>query len=151
MLHLKESSDCFRVVQQANLSQTCVGRASFQPDASSRAELECLFQDQMYPQELKATSLLAVQCRNSALLWSLPLQWELQEGRQQLLPLTAFTNAHWLRVVVSECLVKSSVGHVRATQMVKALLWIYKMYSFKNCLRLGIFLAIWSFSLKTKH
>lgn len=39
MLHLKESLDCFRVVQQVNLSQTCVGSASFQPDASSQAEL----------------------------------------------------------------------------------------------------------------
>lgn len=39
MLHLKESLDCFRVVQQVILSQTCVGSASFQPDASSQAEL----------------------------------------------------------------------------------------------------------------
>lgn len=116
-----------------------------------RQSLECLFQDQTRPQELKASSLLAVQSRNSALLWSLLLQWEQQEGRQQLLLLTAFTNAHLGCMVASECLIKSSVGHVRATQMAKSLLWIYKMYSLKNCLRLGnqsksFFLAIWSFS-----
>lgn len=38
MLHFKESLDCFRVVQLINLSQTCVGSASFQPDAPSQAE-----------------------------------------------------------------------------------------------------------------
>lgn len=90
------------------------------------------------PKSWRPTSLLAVQSRNSALLWSLLLQWEQQEGRQQLLLLTAFTNAHLLCMVGSERLIKSSVGHVRATQMVKSLLWIYKMLcSLKNCLRLG--------------
>lgn len=54
-----------------------------------------------------------------------------QERRQKLLLLTAFTNGHLLRMVVSECLlyglIKSSVGPVRAIHMVRSLLWIYKM------------------------
>lgn len=69
---LEGSLDCFRVVPLVNLSQACVGSASFQQMAHPRQSLECLFQDQ----ELKATSLLAVQSRNSALMWSLLLQWE---------------------------------------------------------------------------
>lgn len=114
-----------------------MGSVSFQPEASSQAELGVpLLGPNVFPRaEGHQPACSPVQKLSIAVVTASAVG--AQEGRQQLLLPTASTNAHLLFMVVSECLIKSSVGHVRATQMVKSSLWIYKMSSLKNCLRLG--------------